>query len=94
MLKSTQNTELIYQEIIKAARVRFGNRQKQYKLLKVSSIAFFEYDQWWFKIINLDQNLENTYSVVDAVPGILDTGIDFELVNKVNLWWTKVNAIV
>lgn len=63
--KSTQNTQSVYEKILIAARAKFGGSYQHSKLKRVSSIAFYENNQWWFRIVNADLRTEITYSVVD-----------------------------
>ena len=71
-------------KILQAAKAKFAHRQEGSKLHKVCSMAFFEHSQWWFRISDWDHGVQETYSVVEAVPGIGGTDLDFGLLESTN----------
>lgn len=68
MLKSEQNTNKMHEEIKNLAKGYFDTCELD---------IFFEHGQWWVRNWS-DQYEDHTYSVVDADPGIEDSGLDFE----------------
>ncbi len=72
-MTSTQDSSRAETIIKRVARSRFG------KGLRVT--PFFEHGHWWLNVEDTSRDISEAYStwnVVDAVPGIDGTGIDFE----------------
>lgn len=41
----------------------------------------FEHGHWWVVVYDREEDRNVTFDVVDAEPGVLDTGLDFEQVD-------------
>lgn len=67
-LVSSTETRAAERKIRSAATLRFG---------RGNAALFYEHGQWWAEVASKGD--PRTFSVVDAVPGVDGTGIDFEL---------------
>jgi len=71
-LVSERDTERVRKLVIRAAASEFGRGRAK---------PVFEHGHWWVLVFDEEQDRDVTYAVVDAEPGILDTGLDFERVD-------------
>lgn len=70
LLPSQIQNERTIRKIEKAAAKRFPRKQRQ---------IFYEHGHYWMRLINVNSDHEDlTFDVVDAKPGIANTGFDFE----------------
>jgi hypothetical protein len=70
MLQTEQNTPAMEKKVRSAVRQKFHKRHVD---------TVFEHGQWWVTFPPMEaENVEVIFSVVDAEPGIGDTGLDFE----------------
>lgn len=74
MLKSEQNTKQVELEILKAAKTKFVTYHIEDDIIH----AVFDHGQWWVKFFDLDEDMERTFSVVDAEGYGSINGLDFE----------------
>jgi hypothetical protein len=68
-LVSSQNTRAAEKKIRSAASVRFGRGKARLE---------YEHGQWFAFVDDPEEDRDVIYSVVDAIPGVGGTGIDFE----------------
>lgn len=73
VLVSERNTKRVEKLVLKAARMEFEKPLE-------SPRAVFEHGQWWVIVYDREEDLDLTFSVHDAEPGIGDTGLGFEQV--------------
>jgi hypothetical protein len=78
MLPSERNTKAMERKVRSAAAQRFGRGKTR---------PFFEHGHWWIEVPDFyDPSYDAIYSVVDAEPGIGETGLDFEPVFRFRIW--------
>lgn len=69
MLKSERNSKYMERRVRRAAARVFGRGKTR---------PVYEHGQWWLKWYDKTEDVERIFAVVDAEPGIADTGLSFE----------------
>jgi hypothetical protein len=71
-LVTERNTSRVERLVRKAAAKQFGRGKAR---------PVYEHGHWWVLVYDKEEARDVTFDVVDAEPGISDTGLDFEQVD-------------